>query len=374
MTFSLVGDDPKLSAIVESSDFDYAIKDQIKVVYHIELTIKENVSNAAKTPRSFTFQFQYYRTNYEMLKKAIGELCRYVATKGATLEPAMPGEPSEPETKPFDQEKSNSYGQNSVTQPYHSPAQIAAAAQGNLLPSYHMSNQHNIGYHQGTSNGIYHPNHNLSHHGHQNGFQGHGHNQPHYGRGFQSMQSGNFGPNRGTMNGNRVGHNAHHAPLYQGYSSFQAHPSNRGNGVNHPNSIPHYNNQYAPPGGMNVPLNSSNGYSRRFMHNPSTPTGDVLQSPGSGPTSYQIPRTGPMTSQSPLDNLNSLELPDIPAPTSGSNGGYRPLQEGHTPVGNGGHFSPPAQSYFPPQPSNAHNGFASGQGYTGGPPGTRYQS
>jgi hypothetical protein len=374
LTFNIVGDDPKLSSIIESSDFDYAIKDQIKVVYHIELTIKENVDNAAKPtrPRSCTFQFQYYRTNYDMLRKAIGELCRYVATKGASLEAAMPTEPAEPETKPFDQEKSNSYGQNSVTQPYHSPAQIAAAAQGNLLPSYHLGNQHNMNYHQGSSNGMYHQNHNQ--HSHQNGFHGHGHNQPHYGRGFQPMQSGNFGPNRGAMNGNRHGHNTHHAPVYQGYSSFQSHPANRGNGGNHANPLPHYNNQYAPPGGMSVPLNGSNGYPRRFVHNPSTPTGDSLQSPGSGPTGYQIPRTGPMATHSPLDNLSSLELPEISAPPTGSNGGYRTHQETHTPVGNGGPFNPPVQSYFPPQPNHVHNGFAPGQGYNGGPPQSRYQN
>ena len=346
------------------------------MVYHIELTVKDVVDNAAKAtrPQACTFQFQYYRTNYDMLKKAINELCRYVASKGASLEPSFPPEPAEPETKPFDQEKSNSYGQNSVTQPYHSPAQIAAAAQGNLSPSYHLGNQHSINYHQGASNGIYHQNHNINQNLHQNGFNVHGHSQPHYGRGFHPAQSGSFGPNRNTMNGNRHGHNIPHTPNYQGYPSFQSHPSNRGNGMNQGNALPHYNNQYAPPGGMSVPLNSSNGYQRRFIHNPSTPTSDALQSPGSIPTSYQISRTGPMATHSPLDNLSSLELPEFPGPASGSSGGYRPHQEGHSPMSNGGPFHPPAQSYFPTQSSQVYNGFTTGHGYAGGPPQPRYQS
>lgn len=372
-----MGDDPKLSSIVESSDFDYAIKDHIKVVYHIELSIKENVDSTAKTPRprSFTFQFQYYRTNYDMLRKAISELCRYVTSKGASLEPSIPSEPAEPETKPFDQEKSNCYGQNSVTQPYHSPAQIAAAAQGNLVPSY-SSNQHNVNFHQGTLNSMYHQNsHNTGQHIHQNGFHGHGHGQSHYGRGFQPMQAGNFVPNRGATNGHRHGHNAHHTPLYQsGYPSFQAHQSNRGNGVSHGSPLTHYNNQYPSSGGMSVGISGSNGYQRRFAHNPPTPTGEALQSPGSGPTNYHIPRNGQMAAQSPLDNLNTLELPEIIAPPTGTNGGYRSHQEGNTPVGNGAPFSPPSQSYFPAQGKHAHNGYMPGQGYTGGPPGSRYQS
>jgi hypothetical protein len=365
-----------LASIVESSDFDYAIKDHIKVVYHIELSIKENVDSPAQIPnlRSFIFQFQYYRSSYDMLRKAISELCRYVIGKGASLEFDIPPEPAEPETKPFDQEKSSCYGQNSVTQPYHSPAQIAAAAQGNLVPSY-PSNQHNVNFHQGTLNGMYHQNsHNGGQHSHQNGFHGHGHGQSHYGRGFQPMQANNFAPNRGAMNGHRNTQNTHHAPHYQsGYPSFQAHQSNRGSAISHGSSHTLYTNQYASPGGMSVPMNGSNGYQRRFVHNPPTPTGEALQSPGLGPTNYQIPRNGQMPAPSPLDNLNSLDLPEI-GPPPGTSGGYRSHQDGHTPMGNGGPFSPPPQSYFPAQGNHAHNGYMPGQGYAGGPLGSRYQS
>ncbi len=309
-----------------------------------------------------------------MLRKAISELCRYVSSKGGSLEPSIPSEPAEPETKPFDQEKSNCYGQNSVTQPYHSPAQIAAAAQGNLVPSY-SGNQHNINFHPGTLNSMYHQNnHTTGQHVYQNGVHGHGHGQPHYGRGFQPMQAGNFGPNRGAANGNRHGHNTHHAPLYQnGYPSFQAHQSNRGNGVKHGSPLTHYN-QYASSGGISVPISGSNGYQRRFALNPTTPTGEALQSPGPGPTNYHIPRNGQMAAQSPLDNLNTIELPEIIAPPAGTSGGYRSHQEGHTPIGTGGPFSPPSQSYFPAQGSHGHNGYMSGQGYTGGASGSRYQS
>ena len=349
MTFILVGEDPKLATIVESSDFHYLITDQFKVIYRIELTIKENVDSQ---PWSITFHFQYMRPNFEKLKEAIAELCHYVNQKGATLEAHFPPNLTDPETKPFDQEKSNSYGQGSVTQPYHSPAQIAAAAQGNLHPSFHVGNQHNLNYHQPTPNGIYHQPSNQ--HSHLNGFHGHPQQQPnqHFGRGYPPMGLSNYGGNRGSMNNSR--HGGHHHGLYQppGYQTY-----NRG--ANH--HMNHYNSQ---PFGPN---NGTNGYQRRYMHNPPTPTGETT-SPGGYPP--QISRTGGMVvGQSPLDTLSSIELPDI------SGNGYRTHQEGHTPTPpNGAYHSPSAQSYFPPQPNNVHHNGFSHQGYPSGHVGGRYQS
>ena len=355
MTFILTGNDPKLAKIVESSDFQYAITDHIKVLYHIELTIKENADN--NTPWSISFQFQFMRPNYEKLTEAVNVLCRYVQSNHATLEPTFPPTPTEPETKPFDQEKSNSYGQGSVTQPYHSPAQIAAAAQGNLHPSFHAGNQHNMNYHQGGPNGIYHQNPNIQH-GHPNGFHGHPQQHQNYGRGYAPMPTPNYGGNRGTMNGNRHGQQ-HHLGLYQpGFSSYQ---SGRGGNL-HMGSPPPFSTQQFGNNG------APNGYHQRRFHNPPTPTTDSSPS-GVGNGGYPLPRT-----VGPLDTLSSIELPD---PGNGNpNVNYRPHPDGHTPTPNGavgsGPYSPTAQSYFPPQPNNSHhNGYLHNQGYP--PGGGRYQ-
>ena len=57
LTFTLVGDDPKLANIVESSDFHYAITDHLKVVYRVDVTTKEGVDNQ---PWSIAFHcFEY---------------------------------------------------------------------------------------------------------------------------------------------------------------------------------------------------------------------------------------------------------------------------------------------------------------------------
>src|SRR5437762_797549 len=101
--------------------------------------------------------------------------------------------------------------------------------------------------------------------------------------------------------------------------------------INHTN---HYNSQPF------VQNNSTNGYQRRYMHNPPTPTAET-PSPGGYPA--PIARTGGMVVQSPLDTLGSLELPEVPG------NGYRPHQEGHTPTPNGAYNSPSGQSYFPAQ-------------------------
>src|SRR6202035_737398 len=211
--------------------------------------------------------FQYLRPNYKKLHDAISELGTYVHSKGASIEIVAPPQPLDPETRPFDQDKSSSYGQGSVTQPYHSPAQIAAAAQGNLHPSYHMGNQHNAGFHQGASNGfhqgasngVYHQNHGGAQH--QNGYHGHSQPQQHYGRGYQQMAPG-FVPNRGGMNGHRHGHNNHNnhhnSQFGIGYTTFQPHPANRGGNMNHSNHHGHYNGQYNQGGGMNNSMNGSN--------------------------------------------------------------------------------------------------------------------
>lgn len=374
MTFNLVGDDPRLAGIVESSDFHYAITDQFKVVYRIELTIKENVDNNSQSQsRSTVFQFQYMRPTFEKLKEAIRELCRYINTRGASLEPHFPTEPAEPETKPFDQEKSNSYGQSSVTQPYHSPAQIAAAAQGNLHPSFHSGNQHNLNYHQGGPNSGFHPNSNVSQHGHLNGFPPHGHQQQHFGRGYPSVSGANFGGNRGAMNGNRHAHAPHHGGQFQQptYAPFQQHPGGRGGNGNHMNHYGHFNAPYVQG---NASVNGANGYGRRFMHTPPAPAEQSLPPPGPSPMNYQqIPRAGGMVPQSPLDTLGSMELPDVGGAGNGNGALYRSHQEGHTPPPNGGPYSPPIPSYFSPQPNNLqHNTYQ--QGYPSGHSGPRYQS
>ena len=371
MTFNIVGDDPKLSGIVESSDFHYAIMDQFKVVYRIELIIKENLDNVSPShPRSTAFQFQYMRPTFEKLKEAIKELCRYINIRGASLEPQFPPEPAEPELKPFDQEKSNSYGQSSVTQPYHSPAQIAAAAQGNLHPSFHMGNQHNMNF---VPNSGFHANPNIGQHGHLNGFSIHGHQQQHFGRGFQQSTGATFSGNRGTMNGNRYGHSPHHGGPFQqpAYPPFQPHPAGRGGNGNHMNHFGHFNAQYAQ-GNSNV--NGANGYGRRIMPTPPTPTGEkTIPPPGAGSMNYQpIPRTGGMVVPSPLDSLPALELPDVGSSGNGNGALYRSHQEGHTPPPNSGPYSPPVPSYFPPQPNNLHHN-AYQHGYPGGHNGPRYQ-
>lgn len=377
MTFSIVGNDPKLAIIVESSDFHYAITDHIKVVYRIDLTINRNVEdvNHSSLPPSVTFQFQYMRPNFEKLREAVIELCRYVTSKGASLEVVSPPEPGDPETKPFDQEKSNSYGQGSVTQPYHSPAQIAAAAQGSFHPSFHMNVQYNSNFHQGGPNNMYHPNSNIAQHGHLNGLHGHTHLQQHFGRGYQQISPTAFNGPRPPMSGNRHGHSPspHHGNLYQnGYPSFTPHVAGRnGGGGNH---FGYYNTHYIQGGGGSSNINASNGYQRRFIHN--SPNTSDPQSPGSASMNFQqIPRTGGMAPPSSLDTLSSIELPDVSGSGNGSGGGYRSHQEVHTPTSNGGTYSPSTQSYFPPQPNNIHQKeYPHNQGYRGGHSGSRYQS
>jgi len=361
MTFTLVGTDPKLASLIESSDYHYSITDQLKIMYHTELKSEVNVDNSVQPPKTtVSFHFQYLRPNIDKLKEAVGELCRYVTSKGANLERVDPPELEEPETKPFDQDKSNFYGQNSVTQPYHTPAQIAAAAQG-TLPMYQLGN-HN--YHQ---NGGYHHHNNM---GSMNGY--HNYSAQSFGRGgYPAMQSGSFGMNR-AVNAVRGGHHNVHSPppSYQnGFQQFQ--PQGRGSHANHG----HFNPQYGPVGGVNGHMNGSNGYHRgRYVHTPPTPSGDV-QLGGANNLNYQShSRAGGIASgmvvQSPLDTLPSLELPDMTNQPNGND--YRTSQEGHTPLG--GPFSPPTQSYFPSQPGQPHhNGFPHGQGYPGGSNPSRYQ-
>lgn len=360
----MVGDDPRLASLVESSDFHYAVTDQLKLSYSTTLTTELNVDNSIKPPKTtVTFHLEYLRPDFAKLKEAIGELCRYFAEKGAVLNPVLPPEPEEPQTKPFDQEKSNFYGQNSVTQPYHTPAQIAAAAQG-TLPMYQMGNQLNHNFHQ---NGGHH-HHNV---GGVNGYHGYP-GQP-YGRGgYPPMPSGSFGLNR-AMNAGRGGHHNVHPPPpgYQNnFPSFQA--PGRGNPTNHGP----FNSGYGQVGGgMNGHL-GANGYHRRYVHTPPTPSGEPHLSPGGTNLPFQPhPRpggvVGGMVIQSPLDTLSSLELPDIPNPPNNS-GNFRSAQDGHTPVSNVAPFSPQTQSYFPPQPTHSHhNGFGPGQGYPG-PPGSGF--
>jgi hypothetical protein len=373
---------------------------------HIDLLIIKDNSEATKSSsnRSITFQFQYVRPYYKNLQESVHDLGTYIRSKGGNLETVTPPPPADPETKPFDQDKSSSYGQGSVTQPYHSPAQIAAAAQGNLHPSYHMGNQHSSFSHQSTSNGAFHQNHGNAQH--QNGYNNHSQHPGHFGRGYQQLPN-SFGPNRGGLNGNRYQHNpAQHGPQYtnSGYPPFQPqHPANRGGGINHSNHPGAYNGQYNQGGGMNNSMTETNGFSRRYMNTPPTPNGDHHQSPGPSSNSYQTVRGNSTMVQSPLDTLSSMELPEYNPPNPPTNGGYRQHQEGHTPVANGGHFSPPSQSYFPPQPNHPqsnhpqsnhphanhphfnhpqpnhpqhHNGYPHGPGYPGGPlgpPGSRHQ-
>lgn len=366
MTFNLVSDDPKLAAIVESSDFHYAIIDRIKVVHGVDISIKQNSdTNANLSQPRFTFQFQYLRPNFDNLKRATDDFCKYLTENGATIESVAPSEPSDPETKPFDQEKSNSYGQGSVTQPYHSAAQIAAAAQGNLHPSFNMGSQH-MNFQPGMTNGVYHQNPGLVPHTHPNGFHGHIQGQHHFGRGFQQMAPSSFPAARGSVNGNRHGH---HGPVYQtGYSPFQPHPSARGAG-NHINHYNHFNAQYIGP----TPMNGSGAFSRRFGQSSPTPPGEGLPSPTAGTIGYQEVSRAAGLNQTPLETLGSLELPDIPSsgPVNGAN--YGPHQDTRTPSFNTSPYSPSAQSYVPPHHNLAHhNSFQQNQGYLGLPP--RYPS
>jgi len=364
MTFTIVSEDPKLVSLTESSDYHYSVSDQLKIVYHIELATEHNTDDTVNPPKkSVVFKFQYIRPNLDKLKEAIGHLCSYVNTKGVTLERVNPPEPREPETKPFDQEKSNFYGQNSVTQPYHTPAQIAAAAQG-TLPLYQLNNH---GFHQ--NGGFQH--HNS---GAMNGY--HGHPGQSYGRGgYQSVPSSSFGLNR-SMNMGRAGHHNLHSPSpgYQnGIPPFQI--PGRGNLPNHG----HFNPSYGPAmGSANGPMNGNNGYPRgRYVNTPPTPSSDSHLS-GSGNLNYQShPRSGAiatgMVVQSPLDTLPSLELPEVGNPANVNSGDFRVSQDGHTPISSAA-FSPPNQSYFPPQQSQPPpNNFPPGPGYAAGSTGPRYQ-
>ena len=354
MTYTLIGDDPKLLSIIDTSDFAYSITDQLKVNYRVELTVKENV---VENLRKIMFQFQYMRSNYEKLKEAVNEVCRYVTAKGANIDPVMPPPPPDPETKPFDQEKSNLYGQGSVTQPYHSAAQVALAAQGSL-PPFH-TNQH---YHQ--QNGLYHPPQQMG--GHVNGYHQH---QQHYGRGGYPNQMGSqpplppigYGNRGGMMNGMGPRHLQHHAggmyPQPSGYTQFQGNRAG-GGGPSHMSHLGHFNPPYGQPGGNGM----NNGYGQRsppqppqqrFMHGPPTPTADHIPGGSGFPPIPRTTQTG-IVGQSPLDTLGSLELPDVPPPPPpgavGSGAPFRPSShaDGHgTP--NGGLYSPPGQSYFPPQ-------------------------
>lgn len=365
MVFTFIGDDPKLVTVVESSDFQYAITDHLMVVYRITLTTKVTSDNTAKpSPQSVAFQFQYFRPYFEKLREAINEVCRYVNSKGVTLEPVTPPVPIDPETKPFDQEKSNAYGQSSVTQPYHSPAQIAAAAQGTLHSLFHFGTQQGTNFHHS----------NFVPHGHPNGFQG---SPQHFGRGFSQLPPGTFAGNRPIPNGNRFG-SLHNAGPYQGgYPAYQPQlaAGRGGQGANTMNHFGHYNQPFVQSGGINANLNGTNGYQRRFMHSPSTPTGDAHQSPNSGTATYQqVPRGGGTVKPSSLDTLGSIELPDVSGNGNANGGTFRPHTEGQTPGSNGGPYSPSSQSYFPSQPNSLHNnGFPPSQGYPGGPPGSRYQ-
>jgi hypothetical protein len=273
-------------------------------------------------------------------------------------------------TKAFDQEKSNFYGQGSVTQPYHSPAQIAAAAQGTLHNTFHMGNQHNHNFHSNGTNGIYHGNHN-------NNFHGHAQHQQNFGRNYQQPQSNNFVQNRQAINGNRHGHNGHHSHYQtqgqQGGYQFIQHGGGRTTGQNTMNHRGQYNAPFAQGGGMSASMNATNGYQRPFAHTPPTPTEPQ------GPTNtlslnYNIPRAG-VIAQSPLDTLgsSSLDLPDLSGSANGNDGGYRHTPDVHTSMPKGAPFNPSAQSYFPQQQNQTHhNGYPPNQGYTGGHVGSRF--
>jgi hypothetical protein len=364
MTFTIIGDDPKLATILDSSDYHYSITDKLKVLQQITLATKETIDNSVKPSKSLvSFQFQYLRPNTDKLRDAIGELCQYIASKGATLERIDPPEPAEPETRPFDQEKSNFYGQNSVTQPYHTPAQIAAAAQG-TLPVYQLNNH---GFHQ---NGGFH-HHNI---GSMNGY--HNYAGQSYGRGgYSHLSSGSFGHNR-AMNAGRGGHHNPHSPPpgYQnGFSPFQA--PGRGGVSNHG----HFNPSYGSVGGAgNGHINSNNGFPRaRFAPTPPTPSAEP-HVPGTTNMSYPPhPRSGGiatgMVVQSPLDTLSSLDLPEINNSSANGNGAdFRAAQDAHTPLSNPGPFSPPPQSYFPPQQGPSHHNNYS-HGYSAGSNAPRFQ-
>jgi hypothetical protein len=374
MTFTLPGDDPKLVTIVASPDFNYQVIDHNKVLHQIDMTVVKDRAGTTVNPHRTQFQFQYLRTHFDQLKKAVEVLCRYVAERGANLQAAIPPEPQEPETKPFDQEKSNFYGQGSVTQPYHTPAQIAAAAQGTLHASFH---QHSMNFHPNGSSAMYHQGQHINQHG-QNGFHGHHQQQQNFGRGYPQGLSNNFAPNRGHMNGNRHG-NGHHGSHFQqgpqqGYPPpFLPQGGSRGGGPSHINPHAQFNPPFAQGGGMNPPMNGGNGFQRRgYVHTPPTPS--EKQSAPSPINYQQIPRNVGMIGQSPLDTMNTIDVSELSGPANGNSGNYRHAQEGHTSHSNGAPFNSntPSQSYFSPQ--QQHNGYPHKQGYNGGGhAGSRFQ-
>jgi len=383
MTFT-VGptDDPKFAEIIESSDFHYSVTDQFKVIHRTELTVKETPADkTTNSPKTVAVQFQYMRPNFNKFQDALKMFYHYIRSKGASIEEQVPSELPQLKTKPFDAEKSASYGQASTVQPYHTPAQIAAAAQGLHHPSYHSGNQH-VNYHHGGAggpNGMYPPMPAM--HGHQNGFTGH-HNGHHNNRGFQNVPQGNFAPGGrgGGMYGNRQMHNPHPQNQFGGGypQSFQGNGGRGGIPSQVPNHVNHfsgYNGQYGQGGGMNP--NGAPGFQRhprQYISNPPNgPTGETHPPPPPGMSMnypQQMYRNSNLGSPSPLDGMNSLgnDLPDTPG-TTGGNGNYRSHHDAHTPGANSGPFSPSSQSYFPPQANHmSHNGFPPhGQGY---PPST----
>jgi hypothetical protein len=351
ITYTLIGEDPKLASLVESSDFHYSITDQLKVVYRVELTVKESVVDNVRT---IHFQFQYLRPNYEKLKEAVNEMCRYITAKGATLDPVMPLAPPEPETKPFDQEMSDLYGHGSVTQPYHSPAQVALAAQGSL-PPFH-ANQH---YHQ--QNGMYHSPQQMA--GHVNGYQ---HQQHYVGRGGFLNQVApsppvGYGNRGGMMNGVGHRHLQHHGGgMFQQPGGYQQFQGSRGGGGS---QMSRMSERFPPQYGQPIGNGMNNGYGQRgpqaqqrFIHGPPTPTADNVPA---GFPPMPRPQGGGMVSQSALDTLGSLELPDVPGAV-GSGAPFRLSHaEGHSAPNGVPYNSPPAQSYFPPQQGGGGSGSSS---------------
>jgi hypothetical protein len=325
MSFSIVGKDPELKRIVESSDYNYNLVDRIKVTHKMELKSIQNQADTSvnpPSPPSVTFEFNYTQGQFFTLKSAVDELCAFLHANGVTLQVEMPPSPQEPVLQKFDKENSGFYAQTTVNQPYHTAAQVAAAAQGNY--GMYAGNNH----HQNIHN---------SQHGYVNGHHGANHGQ-HYGRNFQHGHAGNYGARGGGPNG-RYTHPGHH-PAYQQQGGYQSYHGNR------PAGYP-----FQPQHGANGSSNTNGGVSynsRRHTQFPPTNSMDPVQSAYS-----PIPQTG-MPNAVPLDTFASgaMPLPDVPSRVNGNiSSGYRPNAETHTPSPSTLYGSP-IPGFHPPFPSN----------------------
>jgi hypothetical protein len=345
LTFELVGEDPRLAQLTDTSDFHYAVTDQLKLKYLTELKVTQNFDNSEKPPRlvSSTFRFQYFPPNLDRLKEAIPELCQYISLKGAVLEQVDPPDVPEPTTKPYNQTNNNQYDHGIVAQPYHTQAQINAAAQGYQI----NSRNHNRQSHNNYRAPQYHPNQVPSL---ANGHPGYG-----YGRGGLPLH-GALGHNRGGMNGLPYHPNMQYPTQY----NQSAYPPTQSTGPVPSAVFPPY---HRPMDRINGNLLPQSGYFRRYdsTGTPPVPDSHVPSTIGNSIPFHPQARSSPASNGivspplSALDTLGAIELPEINTP-SNNNGGFRPGQDINSAFQHTG-------SYVQGQPSTPNaNGFPSSYG------------